>query len=450
MEEQKDGLFVSEKIPKLYLKMVLPLVFSMTVTLVYNLADTFFVAKTGDTDLVAGVSLCVPLFTFLMALGNVFGQGGSSWISRLLGRGDEPAVRRVSAFCFYVTLFLGIFVGTALLALRPKMLPLMGADPASYVHAQEYYTWLALGSPFIMAAFIHSNLLRSEGMSRESMIGTVGGAVLNMILDPVLILWAGMGAKGAAVASVIGYAASDAYFCFIVRRKSRVLSVSFRDFRADGADLRQIFGVGVPSAVSNIMQSAAVILLNRFLLPYGNGAIAAMGIAHKVALIALLLLTGLTFGAQPMFGYYFGARDEKRLRELLKFSLRTVLLAAAVLSVLIFAFASPLVKIFMDDPEIVREGAAMLRWQVGSITLAGFVLLMTIVCQSIGEIPGSFILSGSRQGVLFLLTLITLRALFGYSGVLASQAAADILTAVLAGALYLFRVRKKMFRMREG
>lgn len=443
-ERMPENVFETGNIPGLYVKLALPLVFSMTVTLVYNLADTFFVARTNNTDLVAGVSLCVPLFTFLMALGNILAQGGSSLISRLMGQGNRESVRRVSSFCFYATLLSGVAVGTVLLISRVPMLQLLGTDSDTFSYASDYFIWLAIGSPFIMASFIHSNLLRSEGMSAESMFGTVGGAVVNIVLDPLLISVAGLGAAGAAIATVIGYVFSVAFLFVIVRTKSRMLSVSVRKCGATALELRNMFGIGLPAAVSNIMQSVAVILMNQFLLPFGNGKIAAMGIVLKVNMIALLVLTGLTFGGQPMFGYYYGAKDGKKLKELLFFCLKIIGLSALVLTVLIFAFAPRLLACFMDNSQIISDGTVMLRWQVVTMPLVGLILLMTIICQAIGEIPGSFILSVSRQGAVFLLVLVIARLALGYTGVLISQAVSDALTAALAACIFAFRVRKEL------
>ena len=183
----ENKIFTDSNIPKAYLRLSLPLVFSMAVTLIYNLADTYFVARSNDTNIVAGVSLGMPLFTLLMAFGNIFGQGGSSLISRLLGQKDDEGVRRVSSFCFYITVIAGLVIAAAMLAFRVPLLYVLGASEETFVHASNYYIYLALGAPFIMVSFIHSNLLRAEGMSKESMAGTVLGAVVNIILDPIFI-----------------------------------------------------------------------------------------------------------------------------------------------------------------------------------------------------------------------------------------------------------------------
>ena len=164
-------------------------------------------------------------------------------------------------------------------------------------------------------------------------------------------------------------------------------------------------------------------LINQFLLPYGNDKIAAMGIATKVSMIVLLVLTGLAFGGQPLFGYYFGAGDKERLSQLLKFCLRFISAVALALSALVFAFAPLLMRCFMSDETIVTQGALMLRWQVTSMVFVGIVLLMTIVFQSAGKVVGSFLLSIGRQGVIFLAVILIAYFTLGYRGVIVSQAA---------------------------
>ena len=199
----ENAIFEEKKVSKAYMKLSLPLVLSMTVSLIYNLADTFFVAQTQNTNIVAGVSLCAPLFTTLMALGNIFGQGGSSLISRLLGKNDTTATRRVSAFCFWGAILIGVLMGFIMLLFRTPLLYVIGANEETFNFARDYYTWLAIGAPALVLSFIHSNLLRSEGMSKESMIGTMGGAIVNILLDPIFISVLGLNAGGAAMASVI-------------------------------------------------------------------------------------------------------------------------------------------------------------------------------------------------------------------------------------------------------
>ena len=432
----EHSVFQEEKVSKAYIRLAFPVVFSMAVSLVYNLADTFFVAQTNDTNIVAGVSLSMPLFTTVMAVGNIFAQGGSSLISRLLGKRDGEGVKRVSSFCFYTALLIGVLMGILMLVFRVPLLYLLGADEDTFAHASDYFLYFAIGTPIIVLSFIHSNLLRTEGMSKESMIGNIIGSVVNIILDPIFISLLGWNAAGAAIATVIGNLCAVLYFLAVVLKRSRILSVSLRSWKIPPAYVGQILGIGIPAAIVNIMSSVSTVLINQFLLPYGNDKIAAMGIATKVSMIVLLVLTGLAFGGQPLFGYYFGAGDKERLSQLLKFCLRFISAVALALSALVFAFAPLLMRCFMSDETIVTQGALMLRWQVTSMVFVGIVLLMTIVFQSAGQVVGSFLLSIGRQGVIFLAVILIAYFTLGYRGVIVSQAVADFLTAI--GACLLF------------
>lgn len=441
----ENKLFTETCVPKAYLSLSLPLVLSMVVTMIYNLADTYFVAQTNDTNLVAGVSLGLPIFTLLMAFGNILGQGGSSLISRLLGKNEFEDVRRVSSFCFYITLFIGVFITALMLVFKLPILNLIGADPETFQYASDYYIYLAIGAPAIMLSFIHSNLLRSEGLSRESMIGTVGGAVVNIILDPILISVLDRGAGGAAIATVIGYLFADVFYLIIVVRQSQNLSMNPSQILIPAQYIAQITGIGIPAAISNLMQSVAVILLNQFLLPYGNDKIAAMGIVIKVSLIAFLVLTGFAFGGQPLFGYYYGASMKDKLRELLSFDVKFISTVAVVLTAGTYILAPQIMAVFMDDVRIVSDGTQMLRWQVISMVFVGLVLLATVMFQSLGKPAGSLLLSLSRQGIVFLVILLIASRALGYAGIIASQAMADVITAGISFILFRRQLYKEFF-----
>ncbi len=426
------SFFDTKHLYRSYFKMAFPVVLGLVVTLVYNLADTFFIAQTNDTDLIAGVSLCAPVFTALMAFGNIFGQGGSSLISRLLGQQDGEGVKRVSSFCFYIALVTGVILAVLMTVFNRPLLILLGADNHTMPHAFEYYIVLAVCAPIMVLSFIHSSLVRCEGMSTESMIGTILGAVINIILDPILISVVGMGAMGAAVATVIGYFCSVLYFLWLLRKKSRCLSVNPALSRVSSGELRQILGVGVTAALSNLMQSLCVIVVNQFLLPYGNDKIAAMGIVLKVNMIAQLVLTGFAFGGVPLFGYLYGAQRQAEMKKLVRFCLGFLCALSLVLTAVLCLFASPLMGAFVKDTAMIATGAEMLRWQAASTVFAGIVLLLTVLFQATGKVGPSFVLSISRQGVVFVAALLVCVKFFAYNGVLMGQAVADVVSSLIA------------------
>lgn len=441
----ENAIFNEPKVSKAYIRMSLPLVFSLLVTLIYNLADTFFVGQTGDTNIVAGVSLGMPVFTVLMAIGNIFGLGGSSLMSRLLGEKNHQGIRRISSFCFYISIIIGVLITIVMLVFRVPMVYLIGASKETFFHAYSYYCYLAIGAPAIILSFIHSNLLRSEGMSKEAMIGTIIGALINIILDPIFITVLGLGAGGAAIATIIGYVIADVFFIIIVLRKSKLLCINPKEITVPAQHVSQILGIGIPAAVANLMQSASIVLMNQFLLSFGDDKIAAMGIVLKVSMIALLLLTGFSFGGQPLFGYYYGARDKQKMNQLFKFSIKFIMVLALVLTVIIFAFAPALLRCFIDNENIVSDGIPMLRYQVITMVFVGIVLLITIIFQAAGKVMGSFILSISRQGIIFLFVLIISYYTVGYMGILLSQAISDVITAAIALILFFKQLRKEFY-----
>lgn len=430
---------IFEKVPvhKAYFKLALPVVFSMVISLVYNMVDTWFIARTGNTDLVAGVSLGAPVFTLMIALGDIFGLGGSSVISRLFGQKRDEDGKRLSVFCFYAAFLCGILITVIMLLFRQPILHLLGADQNTYTYVSEYYTFIVLGAPFIIVSFTPSNLLRTEGFSTASMTGTILGSLVNILLDPIFISVLGLGAAGAAIATVLGNICADIFFVWFLLRKSRKLSVNPAGFHISAVEIRQIMAIGFPASITNFMQSFGIALTNRFLLPYGNERIAAMGIVMKVNMIAVLILVGFAFGGQPLIGYNYGAGNHKRLKEILLFAYRFECGAALALAAILSLTANPMIGLFMKDPLIVETGIPMLRLQLIGMPFIAVVLITTCIFQSAGKAWNSFLLSVSRQGVLFAIVIFLLSHFAGYYGVLMAQAVTDLLTALLA--FWLFR-----------
>lgn len=436
---RKEIRFDSEKLISNYFHLSLPVVMGSIVTIVYNLVDTYFIAQTGNALLIAGVSVCAPIFMILMAFGNIFGQGGSSLLSRLLGQQRTEDAGRVSAFCFWIALIVGAVSGCVLLLFRDPFLSLLGASADTLPYAREYGQVLMIGAPLIVVNFIHMNLLRCEGMSGLSMVGTVIGAVVNMILDPLLI--PGMGAAGAAIATVVGYACSDLFLLVIVLRKSAVLSVRPL-FTIEFSFLRDVLSIGVTAAITNIATSLCTILMNQKLLPHGDDKIAAMGIVLKVTMIVQMIMVGFSFGGIPLFGFLSGAGERDKIRKLLRFCLLFLSALSLAMTAVVFFAAEPLLRLITPDEALIATGVPMLRWQVAGSVFAGVVMLMTCLCQATGKALPALILSLSRQGLVFAAVLLIASQLFGYQGILSSQCAADLISALLAVPLVLFTQRK--------
>ena len=444
----ENELFEKTKVSKAYMTLALPVVLGMVVSLIYNMVDTFFIARTGNTALIAGVSLGTPIFTLMIALGDIFGVGGSSVISRLFGKKEYEDGRRISVFCFYAAIAVGIVVSIILLAAKQPILGLLGCDETTWQYAGDYYQWIALGAPFIIVQLTPNNLVRTEGFAKASMIGTMIGAVVNIILDPVFIYTLGLGAAGAAIATVLGNICGDIFYVIFIIKKCRYLSVDFRKLKVTGAEVLAVLAIGIPASVTNFMQSIGVTLTNRFLQPYGTDKVAAMGIALKVNMITALVLVGFAFGGQPLVGYNYGAKNEKRLKNILKFAYLFEMGLGLLFTILMCIFAPQIIKVFMDKPDIITNGAMMLRFQQIGMTFMSVSLISTCVCQAVGNAGGAFVLSISRQGVIYVLALFIMLNVFGYTGVLVSQACSDVVTALIA-AVIMLKIMKKLTNKNE-
>ena len=432
-EKRKPAGLDTERIIPTYFHLALPVVVGSIITIIYNLADTYFIAQTNNAKLVAGVSVCSPLFMILMAFGNIYGQGGSSLISRLLGKQATEDVGRVSAFCFYAALATGAVIGGLMFLFRIPLLKLLGASPETLPYAREYGTVLMLCGPLIVVNFIHMNLLRCEGMSGLSMCGTAIGAVVNVILDPLMIR--SMGAAGAAAATVIGYLCSDLFLLTIVLRKSSCLSIA-PSVRITSAQIRNIIAIGITAAITNLASSLCVMMINQQLLPYGDDKIASMGIVLKVAMIVNMIMVGFAFGGIPLFGFLIGSGQKEKLKQLLRFCLGFLCVLALSVSAVVILSARPLLSLITPDAGLTETAVPMLRWQTAGCVFGGIVMLLTCLFQASGKALPAMALSLSRQGIVFILVLLTAVRIAGYQGILLSQFASDVLSAALALTLY--------------
>ena len=372
----------------------------------------------------------------MIALGDIFGIGSSSVISRLFGQKQDEEGKNVSGFCLYGAIVCGILVSLIMMIARKPILTILGTNQATLPYANQYYTYMALGATLIIVSLTPSNLMRTEGLATESMIGTITGSIINMILDPIFILYLNMGAGGAAIATIIGYFASDLVFIYLTLKKSKKLSISLKHTHITKNEVISIFTIGIPASITNLMSSFAMAMTNNYLVTYGNDKVAAMGIVLKINMIVLLVMIGFAFGAQPLLGYNYGAHNTKRLKEIIKFDLFVEITFAVITSIILALFTSSFIKIFMNDPSIIQAGTLMLRFLLLSSPCVGIILVFTTLFQSEGKALPALLLSIGRQGIVFAIFLLLLSNIFGYYGIISSQMIADIITAIIALILY--------------
>ncbi len=441
MKDNRE-LFENAPVSKAVAVMAVPTMISMLVVVIYNMADTFFIGQTGDPMQVAAVSLATPVFMVFMALGNLFGIGGSSAISRALGEKKAERAKNISSFCCYGSLGLGIVMALLFLVGMDGILKLIGASENTVGYARDYLTYIAFGGPFIMFGTAFGNILRGEGAAKESMIGNMIGTVTNIVLDPIMILGLGWGVVGAAVATVIGnMAASGFYLAYFLRKKSS-LSIRLGDFKAGERIASGVMAIGIPASLNNILMSCANIVLNQVLISYGDTPVAAMGVAMKANMLLVLLQIGLCSGIQPLIGYNYGARNKKRLMQVFRFTGICAVVMGTLLTILMVAARQTIIRAFIDDSQVVAYGIQM----VIALQISGPVLGILFLCintiQGMGKAVPSLVLTICRQGLVFIPAVYILNGIFGLDGVIYAQPVADFISIVLALAICLGIFRK--------
>ena len=272
-----NAVFAHLPLPKAILRLAVPTMAGNLVTILYNLADTFFVGQTGDEFQVAAVTLTSPVFMALTALGILFGIGGGSFISRQLGERKPENACKASALCFWGSLGLGVLFLAAGLLLLPQLVTLLGASAETYAFTLDYLRIILLGSPAILLSNTLGQLIRAEGAAKHMMLGMMLGTVVNIALDPLFIFTLRMGVAGAALATVLSNLLSVAYYVRYFLRKSACLSVSPRLLSPDGYICKSILLIGVPAFINNILITVAQILLNNHAAAYGDDVVAALG-----------------------------------------------------------------------------------------------------------------------------------------------------------------------------
>ena len=433
--EQKE-LMGSLKVSKAVAKMAIPSVISSLVTVVYNMADTFFVGQTNDPLQVAAVSLTNPIFILFMAFANMFGMGGSAVASMAMGEKKEERAKNASAFVAYASFFVGIVFAASLLLFMRPLLMLFGADAQTYALARGYTLHISYGAPFIIWSAAASFVVRADGASREAMIGSMIGTITNIVLDPVFISGLGMGAAGAAIATTIGNILACLYYLWYFMKKSRCLSIAPKDFKCGDGILTGVCATGFPTAIFSVLMSVSTIILNQILVAYGNAPVAAIGIVFKANMFITFLQLGLANGVQPLLGYNYGAGNRERFIAVDRFTKKCCLIVGILATALFFAFREPIIRLFINDADIIYYGVKMLVAYMLSGPFIGILFVNMNCLQSTGNALPATVLSVLRQGLLLIPVLYLLNAVAGLNGVIYGQALTDYVAVILSVAIW--------------
>lgn len=445
---QENSVMSSMKVSKAVAKMAIPSVISSLVTVIYNMADTFFVGQTGDSLQVAAVSLTNPIFILLMAFANMFGMGGSAVASIAMGEHDDKRVKNASSFMTWASFIIGVIFALVLVIFMKPILTLFGANEQTYELARGYAIHISYGSPFIIFSAAASFVVRAEGASKEAMIGSMIGTIVNIVLDPIFISVFGMGAAGAAIATTIGNVLASLYYIWYFLRKSKCFSMHPKYFKISDGVLSRICATGLPTAIFSVLMSVYTIVLNQILVDYGNAPVAAIGIVFKANMFIAFLQMGLANGVQPMLGYSFGAGDTKRFREVEKFTKKCCIIVGILSTILFLVLRTQIISMFISDEEVIYYGVRMLVAYMLSGPFIGLLFVNMNALQSTNNALFATILSVLRQGALLIPVLYILDFIFGIDGVIYGQAITDYVAIILS--IFMWAHAKKKMPLPEN
>lgn len=429
VQEEKVKYMTTKPVEGLICEMAVPTIISMLVTAFYNMADTFFVGKI-NTQATAAVGIVFAVMALIQSCGFFFGHGSGNYISRKLGAREYEDAEKMASTGFFSAFLTGVVIAAiGIIFLEPISL-MLGSTPTILPYTIDYLRIIFIGAPFMMSSFVLNNQLRFQGSAAYAMVGIVTGAVINIVLDPILIFGLNMNVAGAALATVISQMCSFGLL-YMGSRKGGNIRIHIKHFTPTMYYFKEIFKGGFPSLCRQGLASVSGIFLNHSAGTYGgalgDAAIAGMSIVTRVSMFAYSALIGFGQGFQPVCGINYGAGKYDRVKRGFWFCVKTAFVFLIGISVLAFIFAEPIITIFRkEDMDVIKIGTLALRLQCITFPLGAWIVLCNMMLQSLGKALRASIVASARQGMFFIPAIVILPYFFGLFGVQVSQTVSDI------------------------
>ena len=441
--DNRTWIFEEAPIAQAVFTMAIPTIITQLINIVYNFADTWYVGRTGSAAMMAALSVSLPVFIIIQALANLFGIGGASAISRALGRGEAARARKIFAFSFFGGFLAAVIYGTTVFFSRPLLIPLIGGSEDSYPYMYNYMFWtMVVGAIPTLGNALCGHLVRSIGAAKEAGFGLSMGGVLNIILDPLfmfVLLPHGMEVTGAAIATCLSNAIALTYFLVYLyrHRDNPVFTFSPEDFTLGEGIPGEVFSIGTAAALQTSLAMVSNIFANKLVVEYGSAAVAGMGIAKKVNMIAFNTTMGLTQGVLPLIAYNYGARKYERMQKTIRFTASVALCFTICCTILFRLFARQFITFFINEPASAEFGTRFLSVLAFAAPLCALSYMANTIFQAAGKRRSSFILSIMRKGVMDIPAMYIFKMLIGLNGVTWATPFAEVTSAVTAVILYM-------------
>lgn len=438
-----ENLYYFEKAPvaKAVAHFAVPMMLGTSMSVIYSILNAYFLGTLHNTAMLTALALTLPLFAIIMALGNLIGIGGGTFISRLLGEKKLDDVKHVSSFAFYSSLVIGLIVMAVGIPLIDPIVHGLGATPDSFGFTKDYVTMMLIGSPFVILFFTLENIVRSEGAAMTSMMGMILSVVVNIILDALVIFAFHWDVIGVASATVVSNLVASVFYAYHMGYKSSFLTISVKWFKASKEILSNVIKIGVPVFIMSIFLGAMSLIFNRFLVEYGDPAVAAYGISSRLLQFPEFILMGLCEGVVPLIAFSFTA-NKLRMKQTIGFTIKTIVALAVAFGIIVYLISDHLIGLFTNDPQLIEMGSYILHVTFLSLFITGMTTLFTGIFQATAQGTAAFIMS-IIQGVTLIPVLYIANRMNGFHGVVWSLVIADAV-AFLVGAIMLYVLRNKL------
>ena len=443
-EVNESNIYYLKESPirKAIVHLSIPMMIGISATTIYNLINAYFIGLIHDTNMMSAITLAMPITIILMAVGNMFGVGGGSFITRLLGSGDTQKGKKVAGYSFYASIILGIIIGIVAIIFMNPFVHLLGADSQTILYTKQYATILFAGGAAFILNFALEQLVRSEGASKESMYGMFISVAVSIVLDALLILVFNLHVIGAGISIVIANLASTTYYVWFLESKSESLKGFLKHFKLSLKNQLEVYKIGVSELFKSAFMIVTTLLLNNFSVQYGDNVVASFGIAVRITQLPEFLTMGLFLGAMPLFAYSFSAHNTKRLKESLKEVSVWIGGISIFFALIVYLFRVPVLGLFTNDPRVIQVGLTILAAQLVSSVFNGFSDLFTGIFQASGYGFQTGVMS-TIQGTFFIPVVLLLHHFYGLDGLIWSMTITEGI-AFVAGVIMLIPYLKKL------
>lgn len=430
-----------EPIKKAIAHLSIPMMIGMSAGTIYNVINAYFIGLMNDTAMISAITLGLPIFTVLMAFGNMFGVGGGTFITRLVAKNEDEKAKKVAGYTFYASIISGILLGIiAFLSIGP-IVKLLGADANTLSYTTQYSTTLFTGGFSIILNFALEQIVRLEGDSKESMYGMFISVIISTILDVLFILILNMHVYGAALSIILANIASSIYYIWYLETKSENLKGFLHFFKLSLKDQTEIYKIGVSELIQSAFLIVTTLLLNNFSIQHGEGVVASFGIALRIVQIPEFFTMGIVLGVMPLIAYNFSNKNLSRLKESIKYSTLFIFVISVLFAGIVYIFRNQVMHAFSSDTSVLQIGSYILVAMLISTIFNGLTALFMTIYQASGEGIATGIMAIS-QGCLYIPVVITLHYFYGLHGLIWSMTITEITTCLIGIVLFIIYNKK--------